>query len=83
MQNKVTSIQPLEDMVLLVGFSNGIKKSYDLKPLIKEWAVFKDLLVDGLYDRVRIDEGGKGIIWNEYLDLRCEELWARGTEVAA
>lgn len=79
----VTSVQPLQDMVLLVGFSNGSRKTYDVKPLINEWEVFKDLLVDGLYDRVRVDESGKGILWNDYLDLYCDELWKKGTEVAS
>ncbi|MDO4617167.1 MAG: DUF2442 domain-containing protein [Lachnospiraceae bacterium] len=28
---------------------------------------------------VSVDVGGYGIIWNDDLDLSCDELWERGT----
>ncbi len=30
---------------------------------------------------MRVDQGGYGIVWNDDLDLSCDELWEKGTKV--
>lgn len=82
MFNTVKTVQPLDDYVLLVGFANGLKKRYDVKPLFDKKGVFHSLVdVGGLFERVRVDVGGYGIVWNDEIDLSCNELWDNGTEV--
>ena len=78
---KITSLVALDDYILLIGFSNGEFKKFDLKPLMKKYSPFKDLeTIPNLYKQVKIDIGGYGIVWNDYLDLdgtglyeKCEE----------
>ena len=81
MFHKVKSVRPLPDMVLHVEFFDGIIKHYDVKPLMSKWEVFKDLKQGGLFSLARVDTGGYGVIWNDYIDLACNELWENGCTV--
>ena len=79
MFHKVKSIEPCENYILLVTFESGEKKSYDIKPLTKKFPVFQELLsTEGLFNKVKVDQGGYGISWNDDIDLSCNELWENG-----
>lgn len=75
---KVEAVKPLPDMQLLVRFQNGTEKRYDVKPLLDKWQPFRSLLLPGLFNCVKVDAGGYGVVWNEELDLSCNELWQNG-----
>lgn len=76
---KITSVATLPDYVLLVGFSSGEYKQFDLKPLIKKYPPFKTLTeVTGLYEQAKIDTGGYGIIWNDDLDISADGIYEKG-----
>ena len=45
MYYKITSLVALDDYILLLGFSNGEYKKFDLKPLMKKYPVFIDLVL--------------------------------------
>lgn len=78
---KITSVAPLPDYILLVGFSTGEFKQFDVKPLIEKYAPFKTLTqVNGLYEQVKIDMGGYGLVWNDDLDLSADGLYEQGVE---
>lgn len=82
MFHKVKAVSALDDYKLMVQFVEGITKIYDLKPLIKEVPVFKSLEdIPELYETVEVDSGGYGIIWNDDLDLSCDELFENGNRV--
>ena len=67
--HRVKSVKPLPDKILLVEF---------LK-LIQTWPVFQMLdYVPGLFEQVQVDPGGYGIVWNEELDLDCNDLYFDG-----
>ena len=83
MFHKVKKIEPLDNMLLLVEFINGKKKQYDVKPLLSRWKVFNDLNKNNLFKLVKVDCSGYGIVWNEYIDLSCEELWNNGIDLYA
>ena len=34
-----------------------------------------------LFGSVVVDQGGYGIIWNDDIDISCDELWANGEEI--
>jgi hypothetical protein len=70
-------------MVLHVEFICGNIKHYDVKPLMNKYEVFKDLVQGKLFDLVRVDNGGYGVVWNEYIDLACNELWENGFDVGS
>lgn len=80
--HKVKAIFPLPDMMLRVEFINGVAKLCDIKPLMDEWEILKDLKTPGLFKLVHVDAGGYGIAWNDYLDLGCNELWERGVTIS-
>ena len=76
---KIQDVKPLEKYKLLVTFTNGEIKNYDVKPLFEKWEVFKDLIyINGLFQQVKVDAGGYGISWNDDIDLSCDELYYNG-----
>ena len=81
MFHKIKNVCPLPDMILYVEFINGSAKCYDVKPLMDKWEVFKDLTQGRLFDLVRVEACGYGVVWNEYIDLACNELWENGYAV--
>ncbi|MGN0072765.1 MAG: DUF2442 domain-containing protein [Coriobacteriales bacterium] len=78
MFNKVKEVYPLPDMELSVLFANGTTKTYDVKPLTERFQVFQALEDEALFNSVVVDRGGYGVIWNDDLDLSCDELWENG-----
>lgn len=79
---KVQKVEPLAGLNLRVQFENGTVKKYDVNPLLAKWPVFRSLeLIPGLFDCVRVDAGGYGVVWNDDIDLSCNELWEHGAEV--
>lgn len=82
MTHKIVSVKPMENFVLLVGFQNGIEKTYDMRtlyPVFPQFEVFeKDV---DLFNQVQVDMGGYGISWNDDLDLDAEDIWEDGVEV--
>ena len=79
---KVKEVQPLPDYNLLVSFTLGECKRYNVAPLFENWDMFKTLSnVKGLFEQVKVDAGGYGISWNDDIDLSCNELWENGTPI--
>lgn len=79
MFHEIKSISPLADYKLSVQFSEGVTKLYDVAPLIEKISAFSFLKEnpDGFFV-VSVDVGGYGIVWNDDLDLSCDELWEHG-----
>ena len=76
---KITSLATLPDYILLVGFSTDEYKKFDIKPLIRKYPPFKALVeTEGLYEQAKIDVGGYGIVWNDYLDLSADGVYEQG-----
>lgn len=76
---KITSVAALPDYVLLIGFNDETFKQFDIKPLIKKYEPFKALVnIKGLYEQVKIEMGGYGLIWNNELDLSADGLYEQG-----
>ena len=82
MFHKVKAVNALPDYRLSVQFAEGVTKIYDVKPLFTKWAPFRTLEnVPELFTGVEVDVGGYGIIWNDDLDLSCDELFENGRTV--
>ena len=80
--HKIKGVVPLSEYRLWVQFAEGVTKVYDVKPLFEQIPVFNRLKeTAGLFAEVSVDVGGHGIVWNDEIDLSCEELWANGKEV--
>ncbi len=82
MFHKIKNVSALPEFRLSVQFSEGVTKIYDVKPLFEKIPCFLELKnnLDEFYS-VYVDVGGHGIVWNDDLDLSCDELWANGVEV--
>jgi len=82
MFHKVKNVNALSDYRLSVQFCEGITKIYDVKSLFEKLPVFGYFKEheDEFYG-VTTDVGGYGIVWNDDLDLSCDELWERGVQV--
>ena len=82
MFHKVKAVDALLDYCLSVQFAEGVTKIYDVKPLFAKWPPFKVLeKTPELFSAVKVDVGGYGIIWNDDLDLSCDELFENGETV--
>lgn len=82
MFHKVKNVNALPDYKLSVQFSEGITKIYDIKPLFEKLKVFTYFKEhEDEFFAVKTDVGGYGIIWNDDLDLSCDELWDNGVQV--
>ena len=82
MFHKVKAVNALPDFCLSIQFAEGVTKLYDVKPLFEKWEPFLVLeRMPELFSNVTVDEGGYGIIWNDEIDLSCDELYANGEKV--
>lgn len=75
---KVKEVIPMEDMKLKIKFENNEIKIYDVECMIKKYKIFEELRNRELFERVKVDQGGYGISWNDEIDLECNELWKNG-----
>lgn len=82
MFHKIKNVTPLPQFKLSVQFCEGITKIYDIKFLFDKLPVFKTFIeCPEEFLNVTVDVGGYGIIWNDELDLSCDELWENGEKV--
>ena len=81
MTHKIVSVEPLENLTLLVTFQNGIEKTYDVRHLYSVLPQFQIFETDtSLFHQVQVEAGGHGISWNDELDLDAEEIWESGLD---
>ncbi len=82
MFHKVKAVSALSDYCLSVQFAEGVTKIYDVKPLFSKWTTFKEFeKTPELFSDVEVDVGGYGIVWNDNLDLSCDELFENGETI--
>ena len=81
MFHKIKSVSALPEYKLSVEFSEGATKIYDVKPLFEKIPFFATLKDQPeVFASVTVDVGGYGIVWNDELDLSCDELWENGND---
>ena len=73
MFHKIKNVTPLKDFKLSIQFAEGITKIYDMKKLIENNKIFADLKDINLFNSVEVDIGGYGVIWNDEIDISCDE----------
>ena len=82
MFHKIKNVAALPEYKLSVQFSEGVTKIYDVKPLFVNIPLFAKLMENPAeFVCVTVDVGGYGIVWNDDLDLSCDELWENGVQV--
>lgn len=78
MFHKIKSVRPMENYFLFIQFSEGVCKKYDMKPWFDLYPKFNSLKENNHFNDVKVDIGGVGIIWDDELDLNCEDLYQDG-----
>ena len=82
MFHKIKAVSALPNLQLSVQFSEGVTKIYDIKHLVTKWPSFKVLEESPeIFFTAKVDVGGYGIVWNDDLDLSCDELFAKGKQI--
>ncbi|NJM45784.1 MAG: DUF2442 domain-containing protein [Alkalinema sp. RU_4_3] len=78
----IISAQTIDDLTLVVEFSNGDRKQYDISRLLEK-PMFSQLKSPGFFRSFQVEAGGYGIAWNDEIDLSEYELWQNGIDVVA
>lgn len=82
MFHRVKNVNALPDYKLSVQFAEGVTKIYDVASLFEKYRFFLPLKESPeLFSSVIVDQGGYGIVWNDDIDISCDELWENGTEI--
>ncbi len=81
MFHKIKNVVALKNYVLSVSFVEGVTKTYDVKPLFAKIDIFNRLKTNNLFYKAHVAPGGYGIIWNDDIDIACDELFNNGTVV--
>ena len=82
MFHKIKNVNALPDFKLSVQFTEGTTKIYNVKALFEKIPVFATLKdKETSFEDVCVDVGGYGVVWNDCIDLSCDELWENGKTV--
>jgi len=76
----ILSVQAEAPTTLLVEFSGGHWRRYDIAPLLTDPA-FEPLRDAGFFKAVQIESGGYALVWNSEIDLAEHEIWSKGMPV--
>ena len=80
MYNRLTSISFKENLIIVAKFHDGKVVSYDIRKLIEQFPIFKELEKDfELFNTGKIAPGGCGVIFSDEIDIAAEELYENGT----
>jgi hypothetical protein len=77
---EILEVTPLGNLNLLVGFKNGIRKRLDINPYLGKFSVFQKLEDRKVFENVKVDSSGCGIVWNAEIDLSACDAWEFGVE---
>ena len=72
----VKSVIAAPDFTLIVGFADGSRKSYDMKPVLAEGGVFNKISSPTSFARAYAD--GTTVSWPGNVDISPEELYRNG-----
>ena len=78
--SKIQSAIPEEGHVLVIMFTNGIKKKYNVSRLLTQ-EMFFPLKNPGFFKNVTVEPGGYTVSWNSQIDISEHELWQHGEEI--
>lgn len=81
MFHKIKNVTPLQDFKLSIQFAEGITKIYDMKKLIENNKIFADLKDINIFNSAEVDIGGYGVIWNDDIDISCDELFENSKKI--
>lgn len=76
---KIKNVTPLPDFSLHVVFDDGKTVIYDVMEDINQIDSYRDLtLIQGLFDRVQLDQSRTCVFWTEEIDLPSDIIYEYG-----
>lgn len=78
---RISYAKVLKDYSLLVKFSNGEIRQYDVSRLLDN-PMFARLKNPTFFRNFQVETGGYALFWNEDIDISEYELWHNGICVA-
>ena len=82
MYRKLKSAAALPGFALLLHFTDGSARRYDMSGLIRDVPAFAPLASPELFSSVHVDPGGYGLSWNDEIDIDAAELYENGEPVS-
>lgn len=80
MYNRILNVSFETDMIAICEFYDGSIRKYDFKQLFNKYPIFKRLKNEPfLFENGKVAGGGCGIIFDDELDIACEEIYENGT----
>ncbi|MBM2816928.1 MAG: hypothetical protein HW421_3690 [Ignavibacteria bacterium] len=76
---RIQNVNVTGEHTLIVGFSNGKRKLYDISSLLEK-EMFAPLKLPAFLKNVQIEQGGYALIWNKDIDISEYELWKNGVD---
>ena len=78
---RISFAKVIKDYSLLVKFSNGEIRQYDVSRLLDN-SMFARLRNPTFFRNFQVEPGGYALVWNEDIDISEYELWHNGICVA-
>lgn len=82
MFHKIKDVGTLPNRKLSIQFSEGVTKIYDVGQLIIKNKMFEALKNEEVFNNVKVDVGGYGVIWDDNIDISCDELFENGETIS-
>jgi len=78
---KIKSVTAITGHLLIVDFSDGSKKCYDVNFLLEQ-EMFAPLKNEAFFRHVSIEPGGCAVSWNAEIDISEYEIWRHGKNIS-
>jgi len=78
---KIKKVTPLQNLILLIEFNNGVHKKYNVDLLFNQFPEYRILEHKPLFDTVYVDCGGYSVAWTPDIDISEWELWDNGISI--
>ena len=79
-KKRITAVSPNDDFTLTIGFDNGEKRLYDVRPLIKKGTVFETFANIEQFRRVYLDEQ-HCIAWDIDPTVDSSRVWSNKVDL--
>jgi len=78
MNQRIKTIKPMPDYMLMVSFDDGRQVMYDVKEdfNLPEYSSLKS--IHGLFDQVQLDESRTCVFWTSDVDLPSDIIYEYG-----
>ncbi len=76
---KIQEARVLDEHTMLVTFTDGKRKKYDVTPLLAR-SMFEPLKTPAFFKNLHVEQRGYAVVWNDEIDISEYELWKNGED---